>query len=72
MQVVKIVGWMHLLKQTLLMSDMTLRGVISLADSASLIPYLVIIVMIDLEVMNFGLDVAIKQHAGCVRMALFS
>ena len=54
------------------MRDMTIRGVISPIDLVSLIPYLLIMVMIDLAMMNFGLKVAIKQHAECVRMALFS
>ena len=51
---------------------MTVRGVGLLTNLASLIPYLVIMVMIDLEMMNFGLEVAIKQCTGCIRMALFS
>ena len=54
------------------MSDLTIRRVRSLVDFASLIPDLAIMVRIDLAMMNFGLEVAIKQHVGCVRMELFS
>ena len=39
---------------------------------ASLITDLLIMVMLDLEMMNFGLEVAIKQRTRCVRMELFS
>ena len=54
------------------MSGLTSRRVRSLVDLASLIINLATMVRIDLEMMNFGLEVAIKQHAGCLRMALFS
>ena len=54
------------------MIDSTIRGVRLSVDLASLILDLVIMVMIDLEMMNFGLEVAIKQCTGCIRMALFS
>ena len=50
------------------MSDPTVRGVRSSMDLASLILDLVIMVMIDLEMMNFELEVSIKQRAGCIRM----
>ena len=43
------------------MSDMTIRGVRSSADSVSLIPYLVIMVIIYLAIMSFELEVAIKS-----------
>ena len=59
------------MKQPTLMIDLTIRGVGLSVDLASLIPDLVIMVMIDLEMMNFGLEVAIQQM-GCVRMVLFS
>ena len=54
------------------MSDLTIRRVRSLVDLASLIPNLSIMVRIDLSMLNFGLEVAIKQRARCVRMELFS
>ena len=54
------------------MSDLTVRRVRSSMDLASLIPNLAIMVRIDLAIMNFGLEVTIKQCTGCVRMALFS
>ena len=72
MQVVKPVGWQCLLKQPALMIDLTIGRVGLPADLVSLIPDLVIMVMIDLAMMNFVLEVAIKQHVRCVRMALFS
>ena len=53
------------------MSDPTIKRLISSVDLASLIPNLGIMVRIDLEMMNFGLEVVIKQRAGCIRMALF-
>ena len=54
------------------MSDPTVRGVRSPTNLASLIPDLAIMVRIDLAMMKFGLEMAIKRCAGCVRMALFS
>ena len=60
------------MKRPALMIDLTIGRVGLLMDLVSLIPFLVIMVMIDLEMMNFGLEVAIKQCMGCVRMALFS
>ena len=54
------------------MSDPTIRRVRSTTDLASLIQDLVKMVMLDLEMMNFALEVAIKECEGCVRMALFS
>ena len=60
------------MKQPALMSDPTIRSSISSVDLDPLIPNLGIMVRIDLEMMNFGLEVAIKQHVGCVRMALFN
>ena len=49
------------MKRPALMIDPTVGGVGLSVDLASLIPDLVIMVMIDLEMMNFGLKVAIKQ-----------
>ena len=72
MQVVKTVGQRRLLKRPALMSDLTVRGVRSSVDLASLIHDLAIMVRIDLEMMNFALEMAIKQRTGCVRMTLFS
>ena len=72
MQVVKTVSWWCLLKRPALMSDPTIRGVRSPTDLESLIPDLAIMVMIFLAMMNFGMEVAIKQRTGCVNMALFS
>ena len=54
------------------MSDLTVRRVRSSVDLASLIPNLAIMVRIDFAMMNFGLEVAIKQHVGCIRMAWFN
>ena len=54
------------------MSDLTTRRVRLSVDLVSLIPDLAIMVRIDLAMMNFGLEVTIKQHVQCVRMALFS
>ena len=72
MHVFKTVGLRCLLKRPALMSDPTVRRVGSPMDSTSLIPNLAIMARIDLAMMNFGLEVAIKQCVGCIRMALFS
>ena len=54
------------------MGDPTVRSIRSSTNLVSLIPDLAIMVRIDLAMMNFGLEVAIKQCTGCVRMELFS
>ena len=52
MQVVKLVGWRHLLKRPALMGDLTIRRIISPADLESLIFDLAIMVKLDLAMMN--------------------
>ena len=67
MQVVKLVGWWRVLKQPALMSDPTVRSIISSMDLASLIPDLEIIMKFNLVMMDLELEVAIKHRAGCIR-----
>ena len=49
------------MKRPALMIDLTIRGVRLSLDLTSLIPNLVIMVIIDLEIMSFELEVAIKS-----------
>ena len=60
MQVVKTAGWRRLVKRLTLI-DLTVKGVRSSVDLALLISYLVIMVIIDLEIISFELEVAIKR-----------
>ena len=66
MQVVKIVGWRHLLKRPALMSDPTIRSIRSLANLVSLIPDLEITMKFYLVMRDLELEVAIKHRVGCV------
>ena len=61
MQVVKKVGWQHLLKRSTLMGDPIIKRVGLLAYLVSLILDLVIMVIIYLAIMSFELEVAIKS-----------
>ena len=54
------------------MIDQTIGRVGLPVDLVSLISNLAIMVRIDLAMMNFGLEMDIKQCVGCIRMALFS
>ena len=67
MQVVKPVGWRRLLKRPTLMGDLTVRSIRSLADLASLLLDLGIMMELDLVMMDFELELAIKHHVGCIR-----
>ena len=66
MQVVKKVGWQHLLKRSTLMGDPTVRRIRSPADLASLTPNLEIMMKLYLVMMNLQLEVAIKHCLVCV------
>ena len=48
------------------MEDLTIRHIISLADSASLIPDLAIMVRLDSVMMDLDFEVIIKHHIGGV------
>ena len=67
MQVVKPVGWWHLLKRPALMDDLNIRSIRSPVDLVSLLPDLEIMMNLDLVMMDLELEVAIKHHVGCVK-----
>ena len=49
------------------MNDPTIRSIRSLADLASLLPNLAIMMKLYLVMMDLELEVAIKHYVGCVR-----